>query len=134
MQITTIILSMLSLLMLSAHFLRSNNYGMAIVFLVIIYFLFSKKQWMLNILSVILMLGVYEWIITAYDIYSQRILIGGNTTRMIIIFIVVIIITLFSGIFIQLPIFKSKYKKSSHQTAKAITFFFNDRHNYDSII
>lgn len=93
-----LILIVLSLLLLGAHFYRAKNWVMIGVVVALLGLLFVRKPWAAGIVQGVLFLGVIEWIWTLIKIYRKRARMGKAATRMSIIILVVALVTLLSAL------------------------------------
>ncbi len=122
MNTLTYIASGISLFTLAAHFLRNGEYGLLIVALCFFALMFVKRQWVLHILSLFLLYGSVNWLLTAYEIHSVRVMLGENSSRMFIILGAVSGFSLFSAALLQLKKFKSRYRKNQYDIFIAASF------------
>jgi len=85
-----------SLLLLSAHFSRLGMTILSIICLIILLLLFIKKQWVAQLVQIVLLLGFLEWIRIMFVYVNERLLIGEPYFRLVIIISVVALFTILS--------------------------------------
>ena len=88
--------AILSLLLLSAHFSKIGIPILSIVFLIVPFLLLIKKQWVPQLIQIVLIIGFFEWIRALLYYVQQRLEIGEPYVRLIIIIGVVALFTGFS--------------------------------------
>jgi hypothetical protein len=65
-----------SVLMLSAHFLRSSHYALAIIPLAVFPLLFVRERWVARVTQGLLAIGTVVWIITMVSLVGDRTMRG----------------------------------------------------------
>lgn len=79
-------LSTLSLLVLAAHFLRRGEVvPCAAAIAVLGALLFVRRAWVVRLAQGVLLLAVFVWGLTAFQLAEQRRAAGGDPTRLIVI-------------------------------------------------
>ena len=84
-----------SFLILSAHFSRGDMFFLSLLFLILPLLLIIKKQWVVRLIQIILVIGSLEWIRSLFIYVNQRQAIDEPYLRLIII---IGIIALFTGL------------------------------------
>ena len=87
--------AILSLLLLSAHFSKVGIPILSVVFLIIPFLLLIKKQWVSQLIQIVLILGFFEWIRAIFYYVHQRLEIGEPYLRLVII---IGVVALFTGL------------------------------------
>lgn len=75
----------LSTLLLSAHFLRAQNFIFALILLLLPFLLLAKKVWAARTIQTILFFGAFEWLRTLITIAIIRNAMNESWGRMAII-------------------------------------------------
>ena len=104
----------LSLLLLAAHFLRSDNsflFGMSLALIVV---LFNRKSYVPRLLQLALMAGTIEWIRTILLYVHQRQVTGEPWLRLVFILGSVALFTAFSAFTFE----NDRLKKHYHLNKK----------------
>lgn len=109
--ILRVVLIILTYILLSAHFLREGEMVLTVFYLFIPFLLFIKKRWSIIIVQIFTYGGVLVWFFTLYILINERMALGIPWVRMAIILGVVIIFALISGLLLNSPVVKEKYKK-----------------------
>ncbi len=123
MIISTYILSVLSLVIGAAHFMRSGNYGIMIFLLLLPFLFFIRKRFSLHILAGVLFLLAVEWVITAVNLYQLRIMMNMPATRMLFIMSSVALFTVFSGFLLYNSKMLRRYPRQRADIAVTAAFF-----------
>jgi len=100
----------ISLLLIGAHFLRSNDLLLVGLSLMCIGLLFVKKPLIARLIQVVLVLATIEWIYTTYVFASIRIESGLPYIRLVIILGMVACLTLGSAGVFFLKTQKDRYR------------------------
>lgn len=101
----------LSFLMLSAHFYRSDIFVLSILCLLIPFTLFIRNIWIPRIFQILLILGAIEWIRTILIFVEERQMYDMPWVRLAVILGSVALFTALSGLLFQLKSIKRFYKK-----------------------
>lgn len=123
MAVLTYIISILSMLILGAHFLRGDNTGITLVAVLLPFLLLYKKRWVLYIISGLLIIGAGIWIDTAVNIYQIRVATGQPAMRMLIILGSVSLLTLTGSGLLLSKKMMDKYPASISDIAISSSFF-----------
>jgi hypothetical protein len=111
-----------SVLLISAHFLRSGDLIFVAVCLMIPFILFIKKIWTPKVMQIFLILASVEWLWTAYTSMLERMQYGVSWKRMVIILVTVALVTFLSSL-----VFRSKTLMNHYMGGK------NDADDLDEI-
>ena len=87
-----------SLLLLSAHFYRAGETLMAVLPVVFLIPLMSRKSWVPRLTQLVLLLGAAEWVYTLFSIAQIRMQFGAPWVRMAVILGAVALFTALSGL------------------------------------
>ena len=98
--------SIISLLLLSTHFSRSNMPLLSVLFIIIPFLLFIKKQWIVRFIQIVLIVGTFEWIRSTFYYVNQLQELGEPYVRLVII---IGVVALFTGL--SALVFKNKKLK-----------------------
>ncbi len=79
------LLPMLALLLLAAHFFRNGLFPLAAISLGFAPLVFVSRPWAAPMLRAALALGSIEWLRTAWVLFERRALAGQPYTRMLLI-------------------------------------------------
>lgn len=93
-----LILPVLSLLVLGAHFYRAGSLLLVGFCLVTLGLLTVRRSWAPRIVEVVLILGAFEWLRTALRIRAAREAMGATSGRMFMILGAVAAVTLLSAL------------------------------------
>jgi hypothetical protein len=99
----------LASLLMGAHFLRSGNLLLVILFLAAPLLLLIRRRWVLNVLQVICYLEVLIWLQTALNIIWERISYGEAWLRVAFILAPVALLALVAGLLLRSPALKESY-------------------------
>lgn len=102
--------TVLSLLLLAAHFLRSANVVLVSVCLLFLVLLFIRRAWSARTMQAILLLAAIEWFFTAYAIAQKNQEEGRPWLRAAVIVISVAILNLVSAALFRTRRLKSRYR------------------------
>lgn len=91
-------LTMVSGVLIAAHFLRSGTYPLVLLGLAFPFLLFLKKPWLNRVVQLLLILAAARWVYTLLLLVAQRQLTGQPWTRMAIILGAVALLTLLSAL------------------------------------
>jgi len=123
MHIFAYILTVISLLLGAAHFMRDGNNGL-MLFLMLLPLLFTiRKRYILHILAGALIILAVGWVQTALKIYETRVLMGMPAMRMLIIMFAVYIFTLISVFTLYSKKMKLLYPRQSSDIVATTAFF-----------
>lgn len=110
MKALSLVLVVLSLVVLGAHYLRyGNEIGLAIA-LGLIGLLFVRRPWAARVIQVALVLGALEWAHTLYELVQMRMAQDAPAARMAAILGVVIAVTLASALLFQTKAMQRLYR------------------------
>lgn len=96
----------ISLLLLSAHFSRAEMPLLSLISLIIPFLLLIKKQWIVRVIQIILILGALEWIHSMFFYVHQRQEFNEPYLRLVVI---IGVVALFTGL--SALVFKNKKLK-----------------------
>lgn len=109
-------LTILSFLLLGAHFLRAGNLVVMIICLMAPGLLLIKARWSLYLVQAFSYGGVLVWLHTTFTIYLARAALGLPWGRALIIMGAVTLLTLVSGLLLHSPHVKECYPVSRPST------------------
>ena len=101
--------AILSLLLLSAHFSKVGIPLLSIVFLILTFLLIIKKQWIAQLIKIVLIIGFFEWIRAIFYYVHQRLEIIEPYLRLVIIIGVVAVFTGLSTFIFRNKKLKERY-------------------------
>lgn len=78
-------MTMLSGLLIAAHYLRVGTYPLVLIGLGFPFLLFFKRPWLNRTVQVLLLLAAAEWVMTLLLLVAQRQALGQPWTRMVLI-------------------------------------------------
>ena len=104
-----LVIIVLSLVVLGAHFLRYGNAIGVTASLALIGLLFLRKAWVARLVQAALIIGALEWIHTLYELVQMRMAQGAPIVRMAAILGVVIVVTIASALLFQTRTMKQMY-------------------------
>lgn len=104
-----LVIIVLSLVVLGAHFLRYGNAIGVSASLALIGLLFLRKAWVARLVQAALIIGALEWIHTLYELIQMRMAQGAPVARMAAILGVVIVVTIASALLFQTRTMKQMY-------------------------
>ncbi|MFZ5825101.1 MAG: hypothetical protein ACOY94_12310 [Bacillota bacterium] len=93
-----ITLTMVSGILIAAHFLRAGTYPLVLIGLAFPFLLFFRKPWLNRVVQILLILATAEWVYTLLLLIAQRQLTGQPWTRMAIILGAVALLNLVSAL------------------------------------
>jgi hypothetical protein len=99
----------LSFVILAAHFMRYGNFFLLFVTLLLPVLLFVRKPWAARVIQAALLLGVFEWAHTLYELVQMRAAQGQPYGRMLAILGVVAAMTFCSALLFQSKTFRRTY-------------------------
>lgn len=89
------------ILILAAHFSRANSNILAVLALLIPFFLFIKKAWVIDVLQMLGYLAAVVWIFTGYQYVQLRIASGDDWIRLVFIIAAVAVYSAWSAYFLR---------------------------------
>lgn len=92
-------LPVLALLLLAAHFYRAALWPLAMLSLASIALAYAPQRWAAHALRLVLLLGAFEWLRTAWALAAERAASGRPYARLLVILGVVAAVTLVAGWF-----------------------------------
>ncbi len=95
------VLVVLSLLLLGAHFARVGALPVVVAIVLLIALLFVRRPWTARVVQVVLVLGALEWLRTLYNLAIGRIEAGQPFVRLAAILGAVTAVTLLAAIAFQ---------------------------------
>ena len=102
-----------SCLLMSAHFSRANMSGIALIWLLLPFLLFVKRDWIARIFQILMLIGSIIWLETAYRLIKIRLALDGSWMRLAIILGAVALFTLLSALVFENKKLKERFKKKS---------------------
>jgi hypothetical protein len=105
-----LVIIVLSLVVLGAHFLRYGNAIGVTASLALIGLLFLRKAWVARLVQATLIVGALEWIHTLYELVQMRMAQGAPVARMAAILGVVIVVTIASALLFQTRTMEQMYR------------------------
>ena len=105
-----LILPILRLLALGAHFFRAGNYFFVVLVLVALGLLLVRRAWAARVIQVVLILASLEWAQTALRIRALRETMGQPAERMLIILGSVAVVAAISGLLFETGPLKRFYR------------------------
>lgn len=99
-----------SALIMSAHFSRAYQNELAIVCLLLPFLLFIRKQWIARVFQILLVIGGFVWIKTAWTMAQIRQAHGDSWIRLVIILGIVALFTGLSALVFQTSSLKKRYQ------------------------
>lgn len=109
MIILRIIPSIISALVLSAHFLRDGEFLSVLLTILAPFLFWIKERWSLNTLRLLIFLGGIIWLWTTIELVLNQIANEAPWFRMAIILVLITIFTFFSGYLLNSPVVKKTY-------------------------
>ena len=103
----------LSLLLLGAHFFRTGQLLLPVLFVLLALTLFVRHRWVPWVLQLVLVLGTLEWLWTLYTLILIRMAHGQPWTRLAIILGAIALLTALSGLVFRTRALKARYKSSA---------------------
>ncbi|MFW5951882.1 MAG: hypothetical protein ACOCVZ_07195 [Gemmatimonadota bacterium] len=103
--------TVLSTLVLAAHFLRGGHLAVVVVLIVIIPLLGLRRWWVPRVFQLILGLGALEWLRTLLAIRDIRIALDQPHARMVAILAGVALFTAISAALFELPRVRRWYRR-----------------------
>jgi hypothetical protein len=111
--------TLLSFLVLAAHFFRGGHVVLAVVSCAVPSLLLLRRAWATRIVQVLLVAGALEWVRTTLQIRAVRIDQGREWTRMAVILGSVAGFTLLSSLVYCLPPLRRHYCRRSVPSSSA---------------
>ena len=99
----------LSFLLLAAHFYRAMLFPLAILALVLLFFLFIKEKWVARLSQAVLVIGALEWVRTLLKLIEMRQAMDLPWTRLAVILGIVALFTGLSALVFQGHSLKERY-------------------------
>jgi hypothetical protein len=84
-RLTRIALTVLSLVLLAAHFYRGGTYVLVVAAIALTGLTFVARPWARRVLGLALLCGTFEWLRTAWGIAALRASMGLPYTRLLVI-------------------------------------------------
>jgi len=100
-----------SCLLLVAHYLRSFQPQLMMLFLLLPLLLLVRRRWAARVVQVALLFGAFEWVTTALLLLGQRRGLGEPYGRMLAILFGVAGFTILAGALLELPRLHRRYAK-----------------------
>jgi hypothetical protein len=113
MVIALLIPTVVSFLLLGAHFLRQGSLTLVVISLVVPLALFIRHRWAVRTVQAVLVIASLEWIRTAVMRVEERIEDGDSWTRLAIILGVVALWTLCSALLFETPPLRRRYRRTT---------------------
>ncbi len=110
MWIMLLIPTLLSFLLLGAHFLRDGSVALVVVSLLIPLTLLIRHRWVVRAMQMLLMIAALEWIRTAIVLAEDRLADGDPWKRMAIILGGVALWTICSALLFETPPLRRRYR------------------------
>lgn len=107
--ISRVIITVLTWLLLAAHYSRADNTVFMILSLLVPLLLLVRKFWAHLALVILTLAASLVWVATALRLINQRINAGDDWTRMAIILFAVALFTIFSAVFLNSRKIKERY-------------------------
>ena len=101
--------TLLSVLVLAAHFFRAGQLALMLICLSSPFLLLFRRRWATRSVQLLLVLGALEWVRTVLQIHAIRVQEGRDWQRMAVILLVVAAFTLVSALTYFLPAFRRHY-------------------------
>jgi hypothetical protein len=106
-----LLLPVLSLLVLAAHFLRAGNAILVVVPLAILVgLLVVRRAWVARLAQVVLLLGAIEWLAALVDLAGERMHAGEPVRRLVAILGAVALVTAASALVFQTERLRAVYR------------------------
>ena len=103
MKSARIVLIVLALVILAAHFSRAGADLVAGLVLVVPFLLFVRKPWAAWVLRIALLLGGLEWLRTLVRLVGERRAIGEDWIRLAVILCAVVLVTFLAAKAVRMP-------------------------------
>lgn len=107
--ILQIILTVMSFLLLAAHFMRGGHVVLVAACCLAPFFLFVKRDWARRIVQTLLYAGTVVWLITTMILAQQRLAQGGSWVRLLLILGGVNLLTLIAGLLLGTTAVKKRF-------------------------
>lgn len=119
MWVVLLIPTVISFLLLGAHFLRDGNVALVVVSLMVPLILLIRRCWVTRAVQLILMIAAIEWVRTAIVLAEDRLAAGDPWKRMAAILGGVALWTVCSAFLLESPPVRRRYRsemiESDHQ-------------------
>ncbi len=102
-----------SSLLLSAHFSRANENGLALVFFLLPFLLLVKREGVARLFQIVLFGGMIIWIETGVRLIKMRQAASESWTRLAVILGIVALLTGLSALLFETKLLKARYKKKA---------------------
>ena len=99
----------LSFLLLGAHFYRAALFPLAILVMILPFFLFIRRKWVVYLSQTILTIGAIEWVRTLLELVEIRQTMGMPWTRLTVILGIVALFTGLSALVFLSRSLKDRY-------------------------
>ncbi len=110
MSILLLIPTVLSLLVLAAHFLRSGSLPLVAISLLMIGLVFVKRAWAARTLQVVLVLAALEWVFATLNLIQERQAEGRDWARGAMILIIVALVNVFAAFLYRSSTLAKRYR------------------------
>jgi hypothetical protein len=111
MSVILLIPTVLSFLLLGAHFLRDGSMDLVVVSLLIPLILLVRRRWVSRVVQIILVLAALEWAWTVWEIAENRIARNEPLGRMVVILGAVALWTVCSAILFETRTLRQCYRR-----------------------
>ena len=101
--------TLLSVLVLAAHFFRAGELALMLICLSSPLLLLVRRRWATRLLQVVLVIGALEWVRTTLQIHAIRVEQGREWQRMAIILLSVAAFTVCSALPFFMPAMRRHY-------------------------
>jgi len=101
--------TVLSLVVLAAHFSRHDVPVLPWVFLALPLLLLLRRRWVPKLIQIVLMVGSFEWLRTTVVLVGQRMDVGAPWLRMALILIVVALVAVGSALLLRAERVRQRY-------------------------
>jgi len=109
MQFVRLLPVILSAFLVSAHFLRNQQWLAVVITLAVLALLLVRKRWVVYLAQLGLVLASLEWVGTGLQLVQTRQAMGVEWTRLAVIIGGVALFTLLSALVFLLPALRSRY-------------------------
>lgn len=115
MRIVLLIPTVLSFLLLGAHFLRYGSVALVVVSLLIPLALLIRHRWVARVMQAMLVIAALEWVRTAVVLAENRLAAGDPWKRMAVILGSVALWTVASALLFETPPLRRRYRRTKIQ-------------------
>ena len=105
-----VLLPVLSLLVLAAHFFRAGEYAVVALCAGLVALVFVRRAWAARALQAALFLGTAEWLRTTTRFIQLRRGLGQPWTRLALILGAVALVTVVSAFVFETPRLRARYR------------------------